>query len=71
MLYEVITDGKKKSGDFPEVDEGQKDKKGYWKMYFGEVEEFLIKEVKKLELSKPETAVIEEDEELSSDDLPF
>lgn len=47
-------DGKEKSHGFPEVDASQIEKKGYWKMYFGEVEEFLIGEIKKMEFSKPE-----------------
>lgn len=38
----------KRVASFPKVDEAAKDKKGYWAMYYGEVEEYLIERLPKV-----------------------
>ncbi len=69
--------------DFPEVDEKRKAKKTYWKIYFTEVDEFLVEKLKELKFEKPtqaeevEKVFGPEGEEMidandiTPDDLPF
>ena len=46
-------DKKENLHGFPEVDNERKSKDTYWKIYFAEVEEFLVDKVKELKFEKP------------------
>jgi hypothetical protein len=59
---------------FPNVDEAMqaKLKKNYWKVYFAEVEAFLIEELKKLSIAeKPVKATVTDLDDIPDSDLPF
>ena len=67
-------DGEKSLHGYPEVDDSLKDKTGYWKMYFSEVDEFLVDEIKKMEWAgAPKEVEMSIDEAIPDDknDLPF
>jgi len=74
-LTNYFYDGKKNLHGFPEVDEVRKIKANYWKMYFMEVDEFLVEKLKELkfetksELVKEAESVFEAEVDLDS--LPF
>lgn len=74
-LTNYFYDGKKNLHGFPEVDEVRKIKANYWKMYFIEVDEFLVEKLKELkfetksELVKEAESVFEAEVDLDS--LPF
>lgn len=76
--YYWDAENKKYKDEYPKVDEEKKERHGYWKIYFTEVEGFLIDELKKLhfEMDKATETELSYDElgadlppELS--DLPF
>lgn len=56
---------KKRVEGFPKVDEAAKDKKGYWAMYYGEVEEYLIE---RLPSVKP---VVSEELDINDPAMPW
>lgn len=74
-LANYFYDGKKNIHGFPEVDEVRKIKSNYWKIYFMEVDEFLVEKLKELkfetksELVKEAESVFEAEVDLDS--LPF
>lgn len=81
-FYDV--ESKKKLHGFPEINEEKSVKETYWKIYFAEVTEFLIEELKKIQFptlvpAKPQKAQTQMPEnEIESlmnsevpDDLPF
>lgn len=74
-LKNYFWDGEKKLHGFPEVDEDRKDKKTYWKVYFAEVEEFLVDKVKNLKFNQPSAKPVNEEPEIIEEDyatdLPF
>lgn len=53
-LKNYFWDGKKITNGFPEVDKSQPKNKNYWKKYFIDVQEFLIKKLKKFDVTEPE-----------------
>ena len=53
-LKDYYYNGEENVNGIPVPDQDKADKKGYWKMYFGEVEEFLISELKGMKFEKPE-----------------
>lgn len=68
-LKSFFYDGEKNTNGFPEVDEEMKIKlkKNYWKVYFAEIEEFLIKEIKKLKFVPREDLPLETTTNSTSD----
>lgn len=53
----------KRTPDFPQVDQAMTEKKGYWTMYYGGVEDFLCEKLSQLESSPVE--------EVEAKDLPW
>lgn len=73
-LTSYYYDGKQNLHGFPEVDKEKATKKTYWKIYFAQVAEFLIEELKKMEI--PRDALIQDIEKTfgnaeDNTDLPF
>lgn len=70
-------DSKKALHGFPEVDESAEKTKNYWKKYYIDVQEFLVKKVKELEIPKEEGNAQSFQEEIidkepdPANDLPF
>lgn len=71
--YYYDFDKKKSLHGFPVPDETKKDKKTYWKLFFLEVSDFLIKELNSLEfdVKKEESQTPPPVVEQELDDLPF
>lgn len=63
------TEEGKRSPDFPQADQSMVERKGYWAMYFGGVEDFLCEKLSKLEFNK--ASAVQDPEELDIDSLPF